>query len=293
MIFRFRDVCPHARGVLPLLALATALLATPSTVAAQTPRTPEEMLDNASGNLHSRLHELMAAPLTTQQALDAVREFIDGRRLAQRVIALDFSLDDFGGIIMCDRYDDVYVEVVDSLIIHYTSDHPDLPGPEAATRFAGQLGTLPPLGETPAAFIIAILISRAYGAAASIPADDPMKEEIGRVALRAIGQATSSYRATRGGELREKSDEFWHPSVIARLICPDHRSVYTITETRHGLKPDGALFRRYVITCKKGGETRNVDFDLGALSEMTRSGGLQDLTKPILSPSDRRPGADP
>ncbi len=280
--------------VLPLVFFLFALLpCLHGTAGAQTPRTPQEMLDNAEENLRIRLNEVRSAPLNEAEALEILRELIDGRRLSQRVVALDFALDDFMGLVMMDRYDEAYIAVIDSLILHYVAGDVAPPDPAAASIFAQRLGTLPPVGDTPTAFIVAILISRAWNAASSMSATDPMKPAVSKVALRAIGQATTNYLNTRKGESLQKSDDFWHASVIQRMLCPEHRCPYTMNEVRNGLKPDGALFRRYVVQCREGEETRNVDFDLGVLSEMTRSGGYQELKVPIHSPAEKLPSVEP
>jgi hypothetical protein len=255
------------------------------------------MLDASGENLHRKLWEMKSAPMTPVEVIEGIKQFSEDRRLAQKVIALDFALDDFVGIVMMDKFDEAYIDVIDSLVIHYTAGDPTPPTPEAINVFAERLGNMPPLGNTPASFIIAIVIVRAWNAAYTIPADDPGKNDVSEVAIRAIGQATSSYKLTRTGDIRQKSDDFWHFSVIERLRCPDHRSPYKLLESRNGLRPDGALFRRYIIECeecrKQGLEHRKLDFDLGVLSDMTRSGGIQKLEGRIASPADRRPTVDP
>jgi hypothetical protein len=98
---------------------------------------------------------------------------------------------------------------------------------------------------------------------------------------------------SRTGDNRQKSDDFWHLSVIERLRCTDHKSGFVLVEQRTGLKSDGSLYRRYVVNCEVGKEERKLDFDLGVMGDMSRTGGRQTLKTPVASPAKRKPGVEP
>jgi hypothetical protein len=281
---------------IPLTLAAAVWLAAlfPRTSGAQ-PAPPDEMLINGHRNIEMKLAELLPGVKDARSALAAIQDFTDTRRLAQRVVALDYPLDDFNGIVLVDGYDEKYVAAVDTIALEFTRLDKTPPDPAAITLFRERLGELPPIGEFPAGYVVAFVIGRCTSAATGLPDSlgAGVKSEVAEVAVRGIGELAHAYMATRAGDSRQKSDEAWHLSVIERLRCREHTSGYKVGEERNGLRADGSLYRRYVVSCQKGGESRKLDFDLGILGSLTQSGGRQKLTKSLEKPGTRKPGVDP
>jgi hypothetical protein len=280
--------------VLPTV-ISAILVALAAPAGAQVSQTPAAMLDNGIKNLHEKLVALLPTVKDAPSALEAIREFHDTRRLAQRVIAMDYPLDEFTGIVMNDTYDERYVASVDTLATRFASIDDTSPPAEAVQIFRDRLGELPPLNDTPAGFVIAFLISRCVTAASSLPStlEAELRAGVIEIAVRSIGELAHGYMETRTGDLRQKSDDFWHLSVIERVRCGEHKSAYKLVEQRTGLRPDGSLYRRYVVTCEVGTEERKLDFDLGIMGDMSRTGGRQNLKTPVATPSKRKPGVEP
>jgi hypothetical protein len=279
-----------------LLVTASGLSGRPAPAAAQAPSvSPSEMMEHGQRNLEIKLAELLPKVTDARTALAAIREFNDIRRLAQRVVAMDYPLDDFTGILLVDSYDERYAAAIDTIGVRFLSLDQTLPPVAAAVIFRDRLGDLPQIGDTPAGFVVAFVIGRCAAAATGLPdtLSSAMRDGVTEIAVRAIAELAHNYMATRMGEARQKSDDFWHLSVIQRLRCAEHASGYTMQEERNGLKLDGSLYRRYVVKCDKGGETRKLDFDLGAMGALTQTGGRQNLRKAITNPGARKPGVDP
>lgn len=264
--------------------------------AGQTPRTGQELLKNGIENLHTFRDRQLPAMKDASAALKAQRELYDIRRLAQRVVALDFALDDIAGILIVDAYDEEYLAVVDTLVSEFTTHDRDLPSQEAGEELRRLVGELPTITGTPAPYVVTFVIGRTLTGAARIPSDaDPaLRAEVEEIAVRVIGALAKRYRASRLTEAQKRAaDDEWHESVIERLRCPEHRATYAMKEMRNGLKPDGSLYRRYILTCSGGNEDRRVDFDLGAMGVMSQSKGRQNLKRPLESPAGRKPGVTP
>ena len=279
-------------GILPALLLIPILAASAS---AQAPLTAGEMLTTGVRNLHQALSELLPGARDAMSTLSAIRQLNETRRMAQRAVALDFPLDDLAGIVLVDRYDEAYVSAVDSLAAHFLATNPPPTSPETLAAFRDRLGEIPPTSDTPAAFVVAYLLGR-FTAAGSEPAgttDPAARDQAALVAVRLIRDLTRGYLLTRTGDALAKSEDAWHLSVIERVRCPRHRCGYQVREERNGLRPDGSLYRRYVVGCDKGGEERKLDFDLGAMGALLQTGGRQNLRKPIGPPTTRLPGVEP
>jgi hypothetical protein len=253
------------------------------------------MLDNGLANLRSSRDLMLPRATDAHQTFEAIRELYETRRLAQRVIALDFPLDDFVGILMVDRYDDEFVAVVDTLVTRFTSNDRELPPASAADLLREKVGELPPVQTAPAAYAITYIIGRCVTGARAVPrdADPALRADVEEVAVRLIGGLTQRYRLGRSGSAQRDADDNWHESVVERLRCAEHKSGYTTKELRNGLKPDGSLYRRYIVTCTTGGEDRRLDFDLAGTSVLSTSKGRQNLKGPLEKPESRQPGVDP
>jgi hypothetical protein len=279
-----------------LAALVAALLSGASPASGQTPRDGQELLRNGIENLRTFRDRELPHMTDVAAAIRAQRELFDTRRLAQRVVALDFALDDLAGVLIVDAYDEEYLAVVDTLVGVFTTHDRDLPPAEAGEELRRLVGELPTITGTPAPYVVTFVIGRTLAGVAKIPSDaDPeLRANVEEIAVRVIGALARRYRAARVTESQKRAaDDEWHESVVERLRCPQHRAGYSIREMRNGLKPDGSLYRRYVLTCTGGQEDRQVDFDLGALGVMSQSKGRQALRKPLESPGARRPGVTP
>jgi hypothetical protein len=301
LIRRISKLNPHSTFPRPArlpaaLALATLFLACGTPAPGQTPRTGRELLQNGIENLQSFRDRELARMSDAGQALRAQRELYDTRRLAQRVVALDFALDDLAGILIVDAYDEEYLAVVDTLVSEFTTRDRDLPSAEAGEELRRLVGELPNITGTPAPYVVTFVIGRTLAGVAKIPSDaDPaLRADVEEIAVRVIGALAKRYRASRATEAqRRAADDEWHESVIERLRCPEHRATYTLGEMRNGLRADGSIYRRYILTCAGEGEERRVDFDLGAAGVLGQNKGRQKLRKPLESPESRRPGVDP
>jgi hypothetical protein len=276
------------------LLLAAFLLLAPMALAQAPKSEPPEMLRLGRRNLETKLAELLPTVKDSKSTLNAIRELTDMRRLAQRVVAMEYPLDDFAGILLVDGYDEAYVASIDTLTTKFGMIDQTPVQSEALTIFRDRLGELPPIGDTPAGFVVAFVISRCGAAATGLPdsVSTELKQDVAEVAVRAIGELAHNYVLTRTGEARQKSDDFWHLSVVERMRCSQHNSGYKVQEERNGLRPDGSLYRRYVVSCETGLETRKLDFDLGIIGAMSQTGGRQNLKK-VKDPGSRRPGVDP
>lgn len=285
---------PH-RGLARLaVILLSGVWLTIGPAAAQVPRNAREMLDNGIANLRERRDQLIPTMVDVSSAVSALDQLEGQRKLARRVIALDFPMDDFTGILMSDSFDEAYLGAVDTLTARFLESDRTLPPAAAGEAFRSQVGELPPLDENPPAYAVVFVIGRCLAAAGSYPAtgDPGMKAAVQEVALRAIGSLTHDYLVTRQGPRRRASDDSWQDSVVERLRCQTHKSSYVLKEARNGLRPDGSLYRRYLVICNAGKEERKLDFDLGAAGVLTQNRGRQNLRKPLARPADRQPGVD-
>ena len=275
--------------LLRLLPILSALLV--SDGRAQDALTSQQMLQSGIENLRATRDRLLPTVTDAGTALSAIRTVQDQRRLAHRVIALDYPLDDFTGIVLADRFDDEYLAVVDSLVSRFETLDRDLPSVEAVSLLRDGVGTLPPVTESSSPFVIAYIIGKVAPGLTSLPSDTPpaLREEASEAAVRLIGGLTDSYR--RSSAKREAADS-WHESVVERLRCPQHKCSYRVQELRNGLRADGSLYRRYVVACESGKEERRLDFDLGAMGVLSQSKGRQSLKSPIPPATSRQPGVE-
>lgn len=241
------------------------------------------------------LADALTRATTPQSTMAMVKRLSEERRTAHRVIGAEFPLTDFKGIVLSDTYDQSYIAAIDSLSDAYLRTDDSLPSAEAGAVMSRGLSDLPPIPDTPAPFVAAFVIMRCTQASLQIPSDVPaaVRAEIPEVALRMIHEVTQRYLGSRGTfEGRMHADEVWQASVLERIRCPTHAAPYTLGEERNGLRGDGTFYRRYVVTCSQGGETRHLDFNLEALSAITRSGGRQEMPARLETPSSRQPGVD-
>ena len=287
----------HPGGVRVLAALIALpfLLIPAGSSRAQVPRNAREMLNTGIANLRARQNELLPGVKDVATALQALQQLESQRKLARRVIALDFSMEEFAGILMSDSYDEEFLAAVDTLAARFTEIDRDPPAQAAAEAFREQLGDLPPMEEIPAAYVVVFMIGRCLTAASSFPSspDPGQKSDVEEIAVRTVGALARHYHETRSGSRRRQSDDRWHDTVIERLRCQTHHSSYTLQEARAGLKPDGSLYRRYVIVCNTGQESRQIDFDMGEAGVLTQYRGRQNIPKPLPKPAQRQPGVDP
>lgn len=272
--------------LVPILAILTA-----ASSWAQEARTSQEMLQFGISNLRLSRDKLLPTIVDAGTALAAIRSVHDQRRLAHRVIALDYPLDDFTGIVMADRFDDEYLSVVDSLVTRFEALDRDLPSAEAVALLSNGLGSLPPVSESSSPYVVAYIIGRVGPAVAAIPPDTApaLREETAEAAVRLTGSLTTIYR--KSAAKREASDN-WHESVVERLRCGTHKCSYKTIELRNGLRADGSIFRRYVVGCETGLEQRQLDFDLGEMGVLSQSKGRQTLKSPIPPVAGRQPGVN-
>ncbi len=284
---------PTRRPGLVLLSglVAVLVLLHSGPIRAQEARSGEEMVKNGINNLRSLRDQLLPRVKDAPSTLAAIREVHDQRRLAHRVIAMDYPLDDFAGIVMADRYDDAYLAVVDSLTSRFGEIDRDLPSTEGANLLREGVGTLPPVTGTSSPFVIAYIIGKVIPGAAALPSDTPpeLRADAAEAAIRMVGELTTLYR--RSADKRESADG-WHESVVERLRCPTHKCSYTIEELRNGLRADGSLYRRYIVVCDSGKEQRRLDFDLGAMGALSQNKGRQNLKGKIPPPEARQPGVN-
>lgn len=263
--------------------------------ASSPPGGSESMLQSARRNVANSLHSLLPRASTPRGCLDGIKRLSEERRTAQRVIAAEYPLDDMTGILLADSYDQFFVAAVDTLTQSFLAGDKDLPSSQAGEYFTGQLSDLPPVNDTPAAFIVAFVIMRcvqvAQAPAATLPPE--VREDVAEVAVRAVGGIAQKYRESRqGSDARQKADEFWQASVVDRVRCKTHHTPYTIKELRNGLRKDGSFYRRYVGICQGGQESRSFDFDLDALNQLSRTGGIQNLPPRLPTPASRQAGVD-
>jgi len=258
---------------------------------AQEAKSGDEMLRNGIANLRTQRDVLLPGIKDATTALAAIRDMYERRRLAHRVISLDYPLDDFAGIVLADRYDDEYLAVTDSLASRFGLVDRDLPSEEGANLLRESVGTLPPITETSSPFVIAYIIGKVLPGIAALPADTPpqLRADASEAAVRMIGALTTLYR--RSSDKREAADS-WHESVVERLRCPTHKSSYKIEELRNGLRADGSLYRRYIVSCESGKEQRRLDFDLGAMGALSQNKGRQNLKGKIPPAHSRQPGVN-
>lgn len=289
---RFRSRRPRCRAWV-LSALLLACLSAGS-ASAQPPLGADEMLANGVNNLNHLLAQLLPGAQDAVSTLQGISQLADTRRVAHRAVALEFPLDDLTGIILSDRYDEAYVAAVDSLAQRFLLTDPPPPTPEALEAFRARMGQVPPVSETPAAYVVASLLGRIVGAG-RLPggSSEAARAEAALAAVRVIRALTRTYLATRTGDGLPKAQDAWYRSVADRVRCPRHRCGYEVREERAGLRADGSLYRRIVVTCRTGGEERNLDFDLGAGGTLSQTGGRQNLKKPVGGPASRRPGLEP
>jgi len=287
-----RDV-PRLFGRLAAMLLVTSILSVLLSASgrAQEARTSQEMLQFGINNLRTTRDRLLPTVKDAGTALSAIRTMHDQRRVAHRVIAMDYPLDNFTGIVMADRFDDEYLAVVDSLVARFEQLDRDMPSVEGAALLREGVGTLPPVTETSSPFVIAFIIGKVVPGATALPSDTPpaLREEASEAAVRLVGSLTTIYR--RSSAKREATDS-WHESVVQRLRCSDHKSSYRVQEMRNGLRADGSLYRRYVVVCESGKEDRQLDFDLGDMGLLSQNKGRQNLKSPIPPATGRQPGVD-
>lgn len=284
---------PVRRATLALLALCLAC-GTPAL--GQTPTTAQELLQNGIENLRTFRDRQLPLMTDASAAIKAQQQLYESRRLAQRVVALDFPLDDFSGILIVDAYDEEYLATVDTLAAEFTRRDRTLPSEAAGEELRRLVGDIPTITSTPAPYVVTFVIGRTLAGVSRIPSDaDPaLRAEVEEIAVRIIGALAGRYRAGRVTESQKRAaDDEWHESVIERLRCPEHRSSYSMKEMRNGLRPDGSLYRRYILQCAEGAEDRRIDFDLGAMGVMSQNKGRQKLRKPLSAPGERQPGVDP
>lgn len=288
-------LCTFLLGVSFVPTTAGAQQAAPPRGSASGLRATESMIQTARRNVSNSLHSLLPRASTSRGCLEGVKRLSEERRTAQRVIAADYPLDEMAGIILADSYDEAFVAAVDTLTQAFLLHDKELPESEAGEYFTRKLSDLPSLNETPASFIVAFVIMRCVQVSQTIPGSmsPALREDVGEVAVRAVAAVAQKYRESRNGnEARQKADEFWQASVIDRVRCKTHRSQYSVNELRNGMRKDGSFYRRYVATCQVGHENRSFDFDLEALNQWTRSGGLQELPARLPNPESRQPGVE-
>lgn len=253
------------------------------------------MLQSARRNVSNSLQALLPRASTSRGCLEGIKRLSEERRTAQRVIAADYPLDEMVGIVLADSYDALFVAAVDTLTQAFLLHDKELPETEAGGYFTEKLSDLPTLNETPASFIVAFVIMRCVQVAQTTPGtmSPALREAVGEVAVRAVAAVAQKYRESRNGsDARQKADEFWQASVIDRVRCKTHQSQYVVQELRNGMRKDGSFYRRYAATCQVGHENRSFDFDLEALNQLTRSGGVQELPSRLPTPESRQPGVD-
>lgn len=257
---------------------------------------PPNMAKLGRESIQRSLADAITRATTPRATLDMVRRLSEERRTAHRVIGAESPLTDFRGIVLTDTYDEDYIAAIDSVCSVYLRTDESLPGAESGAYLSEKLADLPPISDTPAAFVAAFVVMRCVQATMNIPGTTPaeVRADIPEVAIRLIHGVTERYMGSRRSfEERQRSDEIWHASVLERVRCPTHATPYSLKEERNGLRADGSFYRRYVVHCQGGSEARNLDFDLEALSAISKSGGRQQLPRRLDKPARRQPGVEP
>lgn len=290
---------PRGYGVLAVLGILTALLGADAAgaPARQAPprKTTTSFIESSRESIKHSLADALTHTSTPQSTVAMIKRLSEERRTAHRVIGAQFPLTDFEGIVLTDSYDESYVAAIDSLCGVYLKKDNTLPSAEAGAYLSGVLTDLPPISKAPEAFVVAFVIARSVQALLNIPPGTPTetRADLPEVVVRFVREFTSQYLSRSGFVEKDSSPlEIWHASVLERVRCPTHRTPYRLKEERNGRRADGSFYRRYVVICESGAETRNLDFDLDALTGVSRTGGRQQLPPSLERPTSRQPGVE-